>query len=107
MSTVHCKGRNKDRLCGQSGRGVQLTANFNVTHNLLIHKDHVNLSADMRNLKTRNCEDVLDSSSDVPLEMKNIRINDVFFENVEMFNTGIRELHQHIKIIITYKLRSK
>jgi len=107
MGTVHCKGRNKDRLCGQSGRSVQLTANFNVTHNLLIYKDHVNLSADMRNLKARNCDGVLDSSSDVPLEMKNIRINDIFFEIVEMFNTCIWELHQHTKNIITYKLRSK
>jgi hypothetical protein len=107
MSTVHCKGRNKDRLGGQSGRSVQLTANFNVTHNLLDYKDHVNLSADKKNIKARNCEDVLDSSSDVPLEMKNVRINVIFFENVEMFNTCIRELHQHIKTIITYELRSK
>jgi hypothetical protein len=105
MRTVSSKGRNKDCLCGQSGRSVQLTANFNVTHNLIIHTDHANLSADMRNLKARNCVDVLDTSSDGPLEMKagknqNIRINDIFFENVEMFNTCIRELHQHIKIII-------
>ena len=49
---------------------MQLTANFSVTHNLLIYTHHVNLSADMRNLKARNCEDVLDSSSDGPLEMK-------------------------------------
>jgi hypothetical protein len=49
---------------------VQLTANFSVTHNLLIHTDHVNLSADMRNLKARNYEDILDSSSNGPLEMK-------------------------------------
>jgi phage FluMu protein Com len=27
----------------------------------------------MRNLKARNCENVLDSSSDVPLEMKECR----------------------------------
>lgn len=49
---------------------MQLTANFSVTHDLLIYTDHANLSADMRNLKVRNCEDVLDSSSDGPLEMK-------------------------------------
>jgi len=52
---------------------VQLTANFSVTHNLLIYTDHANLSADMRNLKARNCENVLDSSSDVPLELKECR----------------------------------
>jgi hypothetical protein len=27
----------------------------------------------MRNLKARNCEDVLDCSSDIPLEMKECR----------------------------------
>jgi hypothetical protein len=73
MSTVHCKDRNKERLCGQSGRSVQLTANFSVTHILIIYTDHVNLSADMRYVKARDCEDVLDSSSDVHLEMKAYR----------------------------------
>ena len=35
---------------------------------------------------------------------QNIGMNDIFFENVEMFNTFIRELHQHIKTIIILKL---
>jgi hypothetical protein len=52
---------------------VQLTADFSVTHNLLIYTDHVNLLADMRNLKARNCEDVLDSSSNGPLAMEACR----------------------------------
>ena len=73
MSTVAFKVRNKDRLCGRSDRSVQLTAYFSVIHPLLICTDHVNLSADMRNLKAINCEDVLDCSSDGPLEMKAYR----------------------------------
>ena len=52
---------------------MQLTANFGVTRNLLIYADHVNLSADVRNLKARNCENALDSRSNVPLEMKAYR----------------------------------
>ena len=44
----------------------------------------------MRNLKARNCEDVLDSSSDVPLEMKAYRR--------EVADTVIVESRKKIKI---------
>jgi hypothetical protein len=59
MSIFPYKDSNKDRLCGKSGRLTDL-----------ICTGHVNLSADMRNLKAKNCRNVLDISTDGPLEMK-------------------------------------